>query len=122
MNFYNNKKHRLIGMSPNEADNIRDEETIKKINEIKNREFEKINKKRSYLENNNTCLLNLKFLLIWKNTLILNFEKKQKFKKKQVKIIKNNSFDYYFIKICSIFIKRKSSFKEVEKINLIQNY
>ena len=62
MNFYNNKKHLLIGMTPNEADNIRDEETIKKINEIKNREFEKISKKRSYLENNDTCLLNLKFL------------------------------------------------------------
>ena len=82
MNFYNNKKHRLIGMSPNEADNIRDEETIKKINEIKNREFEKINKKRSYLENNDTCLLNLKFLLIGKNTLIPNFIKKTKIQKK----------------------------------------
>lgn len=68
MNFYNNKKHHLLGMSPNEADNISDEETIKKINDIKNREFEKINKKRSYLEKNNTCLLNLKFL-ISKNTL-----------------------------------------------------
>ena len=48
MNFYNNKKHRLIGMSPNEADNIRDEDTIKRINEIKNREFEKINKSSSH--------------------------------------------------------------------------
>ena len=55
-------------MSPNEDEIIRDEETIKKINDIKNREFEKINKKRSYLEKNNTCLLNLKFL-ISKNTL-----------------------------------------------------
>ena len=55
---------------------------LKKINEIKNREFEKINKKRSYLENNDTCLLNLKFLLIGKNTLIPNFIKKSKIQKK----------------------------------------
>ena len=76
MNFYNNKKHRLIGMSPNEADNIREEETIKKINEIKNREFEKINKNRSYLKNSDICLLYLKFLLIGNNTLIPYFEMK----------------------------------------------
>ena len=62
MNFCNNKKHRLIGMSPNEADNIKDEETIKKINDINNREFEKINKKRNYLEKNDICLLNLKII------------------------------------------------------------
>ena len=35
INFYNNKKHRLIGMTPMEASKITDEETINKINDLK---------------------------------------------------------------------------------------
>jgi len=54
-NFYNNKKHRIIGMTPNEASKITDEEEIKKINERKDKEFEKINRKRNFLEFGNTC-------------------------------------------------------------------
>ena len=52
INFYNNKKHILIGMTPMEASKITDEETIKKINDIKKIEFENINKKRNFLEIN----------------------------------------------------------------------
>ena len=48
-------------MTPNEASKITNKETIKKINELKEKEFELINKKRSYLEINSTCLLNSKF-------------------------------------------------------------
>ena len=35
INFYNNKKHRLIGMIPMEASKITDEETINEINDLK---------------------------------------------------------------------------------------
>ena len=35
INFYNNKKHRLIGKSPMEASKIINEETINKINDLK---------------------------------------------------------------------------------------
>lgn len=35
INFYNNKKHRLIGMTLMEASKITDEETINKINDLK---------------------------------------------------------------------------------------
>ena len=70
--FYNNKKHRIIGMSPNEADKITDSEEIKKINEIKVKLFEKINKKRDFLKKGSNALLNPKFILIGKETLISN--------------------------------------------------
>ena len=77
-------------MTPNEASKITDKETIKKINELKEKEFELINKKRSYLEINSTCLLNPKFILIGKNTLIPNFVKKGKIQEKiPVRIIRN---------------------------------
>ena len=65
-------------MTPIEASKITNEESIKKINELKEKEFERINKKRTYLENNSTCLLNTKFILVAKNTLIPNFVKKRK--------------------------------------------
>ena len=52
INFYNNKKHRLIGMTPMEASKITDEETINKINDLKKNEFENINKKRNFIEIN----------------------------------------------------------------------
>lgn len=70
MNFYNNKIHCVLGMSPNEAVKITDIEIINKVNAIKKREFDKINNKRNYLQVNDICLLNLKFLLIGTNTLI----------------------------------------------------
>ena len=44
-NFYNNKKHGLIGMSPLEASRITDPDTIKRINDLKSKEFSIINKK-----------------------------------------------------------------------------
>ena len=50
INFYNNKKHRLIGMSPLEFSRITDPDTIKIINDLKSKEFANINKKRNYLE------------------------------------------------------------------------
>ena len=72
----------MIGITPIEASKITNKETIIKINELKEKEFEHINKKRSYLKNNSTCLLNPKFILIGKNTLILNFVKKGKIQEK----------------------------------------
>ena len=75
-------------------------ETIKKINSIKEKEFAKINNKRTYLESNSTCLLNPKFIKIGKNTLIPNYFKKVKFFEKiPVCIMKKASFGFYLIKI-----------------------
>ena len=71
-------------MTPMEASKITDEETIKQINELKEKEFERINKKRTYLEINSICLLNPKFLLIGKNTLIPNYVKKGKLKERKI--------------------------------------
>lgn len=48
-------------MTPNEAYTITDKDEINKINEIKIKEYEKINKKRNYLNDNDTCILNTKF-------------------------------------------------------------
>ena len=116
INFYNNKKHRLIGMTPNEASKITDKETIKKINELKEKEFELINKKRSYLEINSTCLLNPKFILIGKNTLIPNFVKKGKIQEKiPVRIIRNSSYGYYQIKVYNDYKKGKIKIKSGEE-------
>ena len=53
INYYNNKNHRLIGTSPNKAYKITDGIEIKKINEIKDKEFKfikKINGKLTYLK------------------------------------------------------------------------
>ena len=100
INFYNNKIHRLIGMSPIEASKLTDKDEIKRVNELKQKEFEKINKKRTFLKENDTCLLNPKFLLIGKKTLIPNFVKKGKIHEKiPIKIVNNSSFGYYHIKI-----------------------
>lgn len=93
INFYNNKFHRHIGMTPNEAYKITDKEEINKIKEIKIKEYEKINKKRNYLSNNDTCLLNPKFLKIGKNTLVANRVKKGKFANKiPVRVLKRSSY------------------------------
>ena len=59
MNYYNNKYHRLICMNPNEAYKITNEDEIKNINDIKIKEYEKINKKRNFLEKNDTYLKNI---------------------------------------------------------------
>ena len=71
--------HHLIGTSPNDAYKITDPEQIKKINEIKIKEYDKINKKRSYLNINDACLLNPKCIKLGKKTLIVNKVKKGKF-------------------------------------------
>ena len=116
INFYNNKKHRLIGMTPMEASKITDEETINKINDLKKNEFENINKKRTYLETNATCLLNPKLILIGKNTLIPNYVKKGKLLEKiPVRIVKNSSYGYYQIRISSNYKKGKLNLKAGEE-------
>ena len=53
MNFYNNKNHRLIAMTPNQAAKLTNENDINKVNKIKENEFNKINLKRTYLETDN---------------------------------------------------------------------
>ena len=91
--YYNNKNHRMLGTSPNEAYKITEQEKIKKINE-------KINIKRSYLQMNDKFLLNPKFLKIERQTLIYNKVKKGKFNDKiPVKIIRNSSYGYYLLKV-----------------------
>ena len=109
--FYNNKKHRIIGMSPNEASKITDLDEIKKINAIKEKLFDKINKKRNFLAKGSTALLNPKFILMGKETLIPNYIKKGKFKKKiPVKIIERVSYGYYRIKIYVDYKDKKIKF------------
>ena len=90
INFYNNKVHRLIGITPNFAYKITDNIKIKGLNMIKTKEFEKINHKINYLEINSTCLLNPKLSIIGKNTIISNRVKKGKFDAKiPVRILKH---------------------------------
>ncbi len=72
---------------------------INKINKIKEKEFNKVNSKRNFLKNNDTCLLNPKFIKIGKNTFISNRVKKIKFDTKiPVRIISNSSYGYYIVK------------------------
>ena len=100
INFYNNKVHRLLGITPNQAYKITDNTKINELNKIKTKEFDKINNKRNYLEVNDTCLLNPKLSIIGKNTIIPNRVKKGKFNVKiPVRILKHASFGYYLIKI-----------------------
>ena len=87
-------------MSPLEASGITAQDTIKRINDLKSKEFANINKKRTYLEKNTTCLLNPKLIVIGKKILIPNFVKKGKIQEKiPVRIMDNASFGYYHIKI-----------------------
>ena len=72
----------MIGMSPNEAYKITNKDEIERINGIKIKVYEKINKKRNFLEKGDTCLLNPKYLKIEKNTFIRNIVKKGQFGKK----------------------------------------
>ena len=67
-------------MTSNESSKITQIEDIIKLNERKNKEFDKINKNHSYLEVNETCLLNPKFLIIGKN----NSLKKKNLRKKKM--------------------------------------
>ena len=53
----------MIGISPNEASKITDPDIIKKVNDIKEEEFSKINMKRNYIINNSYGLLNPKFII-----------------------------------------------------------
>ena len=83
---------------------------------MKKREFENINKKRTYLEINSTCLLNPKLILIGKNTLIPNFVKKGKLQEKiPMRIVKNSSYGYYQIKICCDYRKEKLLLQSCEE-------
>ena len=72
----------MIGMTPNEASRITDIETIIKINNIKEKEFAKINNKRNLIKNNSYGLLNSKFIRIGKETLMPNYITKGKINKK----------------------------------------
>lgn len=75
---------------------------------LKKKEFKKINDKHTYLELNSTCLLNPKFLLEDKHTLIPNYVRKGKIIKKiPVQIIGNSFYGYYKIKICSNYKDKK---------------
>lgn len=100
LNYYNNKIHGLLGTSPNIAHSITENDEINKINELKEKEFNKVNSKRNFLKRNDTCLLNPKFIKIGKNTLIYNRVKKGKFDTKiPVRIISNSPYGYYLVKI-----------------------
>jgi len=50
INYYNNKIHRMLGISPNEAAKIYSIKDINIINDIKTKEFTKINHKRNYIK------------------------------------------------------------------------
>ena len=103
-------------MSPNEAYKITNAEEIDRINNIKIKLFEKINKKRNFLERNDKCLLNPKCLRIGKNTLIPNKVRKGKFIKKiPIRIIKNTSYGYYLIKLFCNFKNNNVNLKKGEE-------
>ena len=100
-------------MSPLEASGITAQDTIKRINDLKSKEFANINKKRTYLEKNTTCLLNPKLLVIGKKTLIPNFVKKGKIQEKiPVRIMDNASFGYYHIKIFKNYKAKKINLRK----------
>lgn len=100
-------------MTPNQAYKITNKDEIEKINNIKVKEFEKINKKRNYLEPEDFCLLNPKFLKIGKRTLIPNKVKKGKIDRKiPVKIIKRNAYGYYLIKVCIDYVTKNIKLKD----------
>ena len=86
--------------------------TIKKFNELKEKKFELINKKRRYLEINSTYLLNPKFIIMGKNIIISNFVIKWKIQEKIiVRIIRNSSYGYYQIKVYNDYKKFMTKIK-----------
>ena len=112
MNFYNNKMHRIIECRQMKLQKITNENDIIRINYLKDQVFAKINRKRSYLRINDTCLLNPKFLIVGKHTLIPNFVKKGKINEKiPVRILKNSSYGYYHIKICANYKSKRIRLK-----------
>ena len=83
----------MFGVNPNTAAKITNIEEINKINDIKIKEFSKINNKRNYIKDGSFGLLNPKFIQIGKETLIPNYAKKEKFNKKiTIKIIMRVSY------------------------------
>ena len=50
INYYNNKIHLMLGVSPNTAAKITNIEKINNINAIKTKEFSKINNKINYIK------------------------------------------------------------------------
>ena len=113
INYYNNKIHRMLGVSPNTASKITNIEEINKINAIKTKEFSKINNKRNYIKEGSFGLLNPKFIQIGKETLMPNYVKKGKFNKKiPIKIIKRVSYGYYKISFSINYSYKKLKFKK----------
>ena len=75
--YYNNKYNKcqkLIDINHNEAYKITNSDELKKIYDIKIKEYEKINHKINYLEINDICLLNPILIKLKKETLIPNKE------------------------------------------------
>ena len=112
-------------MSPNDGYKITDKDKIKEINEKKNKLFDKINSKRTYLSSKDNCLLNPKFIKLGKMTLIANFVKKGKIEHKiLVQIVKNASFGYYYIIICKDYsnndIKLKNGQEYIADVKLLK--
>jgi len=103
-------------MTSNQAANLTNENDINKVNKFEEKEFNKINFNRSYLENNNTCLLNLNFILIGKAKLISNYIKKGKYKSKiPIKVFKKSCFGYYKIKFHAKYKYNKTTFNKSEE-------
>ena len=68
------------------------------------------------MEKDSTCLLNPKFIVIGKKTLIPNYVKKGKIQEKiPVKIIGNAFFGYYRIEIFKNFKVKKIKLKKGEE-------
>ena len=85
--------------------------------ELKYKFYENKIQLSSYLEQDDTCILNVNFLKLGKNTLIYNGVKKGKFAEKiPVKIIKNTSYGYYLIKIGADYKKYIRTITTGEKI------
>ena len=100
-------------MSPLETSKITNEEEIKKVNELKEKEFAKINTKRTYIDPDKTCLLNPNFILIAKTNYFPIYIKKEKYKKKiPVKTISRAGFGYYKITLYLNFKDKNKKFKK----------
>jgi len=90
-------------MSPNEAYKLTEPDKINEINGKKNQLYTKINSKRTYLNENDICLLNPKFLKLGKRTLISNFVKKGIIPNKiSVRILKKSSIGFILLKYLKI--------------------
>ena len=100
-------------MSPNDAHKINNIDLIKELNEKKDKLFNKINSKRTFLKEKETCLLSPKLIKLGKKTLESNFIKKGKINEKiPIRILKNSSFGYYLIKIAKNYKTKDYILKE----------